>query len=144
MANTAIRDLTLLSDILPIEERKEIFNYNNIHPLMTSITKTQLNREEHSVEFPNIDLVFSLIGQGILLLKFKYELMNKGSPNLSQITIEHLERTVGICYDIANITRNEELQKGAKDNKQVYLFDWDNIVRENRYHNFLYKIYRKN
>ncbi len=133
MSKRTIKDLTLLSNTLPMEERKEIFD-NDIIPLISSISRVYSNEDTEIYKFPNMDLVSSLIKYGLYAVIFKYNLMNKSSPNISLITIEHLERTMAICQDISNIIKDETVEKEAIKNKRAYLFSWDNLKNgENNY-----------
>lgn len=130
----AIRDLALLSDKLPMEKRNEIFSYDNMRPLVESITKTELEEGTGEIKYPKMELVSFLIKQSIGIIIQKYKKMNSDSPYLSQITIDHLTRASGICEDIANIIRNKELEEEAKKQKDEleYLFNWSRIWRKDK------------
>jgi hypothetical protein len=132
LTDRTFRDLVLLSNSLPMEERKEFFNYSNVSSLIEAITKIE-NEYSLSKQYPNMELAFFLIKQGLHTITEKYKDMTiMESPYLSQITIEHLERARGICSDIVNIIRNEEMKKEGLDNNLYYLFSWSDIFDKDK------------
>lgn len=141
-----LRDLALLSDKLPLEKRNELFTNENISPLINSITK--LTKDENTgniLQYPNMDMVFNLVDQGIEVILERYRVMSFDSPNLAQITIDQLQRARGICQDIVNISRNEKLENETKNENIHYLFTWNEIKSRDlrRFTKFIYNFIEK-
>lgn len=81
---------------------------------------------------------------GLDMLLKEFQSLEKHNPSLSQLTIDHLERTKAICQDIAQsaefVTRKNELN----EKKYEYLFSFRDLHRRpSRIKDYLLKLIDK-
>ena len=127
-ANRAMKDLQLLAHKLPSDKQDEIFNKNTIRGLIESIVSIgNYDDSRIALDSRKASLAAVLAETGINLSIRQYEILQKGTPSLSQPTIIQLRNSIGICNEIAyklDLLRIEE--RGTTKNLQ-YLFDWNKI-----------------
>jgi hypothetical protein len=113
---------------LPSDKQDEIFNKNTIRGLVESIISIgNYDDSRIALDSRKASLAAVLAETGIKLCILQYEILQKGTPSLSQPTIIQLRNSIGICNEIAyklDLLRLEE--RGTSKNLQ-YLFDWNKI-----------------
>jgi hypothetical protein len=141
--NTAFEHLSLLAEKMPDDLQREVFSYKNLRKLLEGMSKYEkdgyiLDRK------PNLRIAEYLVTFGLDMLLKEFQSLEKHNPSLSQLTIDHLERTKAICQDIAQsaefVTRKNEL----KEKKYDYLFSFrDFYQRPSRIKDYLLKLIEK-
>jgi hypothetical protein len=125
----AIDQLSLLAKKLPDDKQEQVFGYYNLKRLIISL----LNKDNYAdsvdetSDTRRTQLAALLVEEGIKLCIKKYELLLSETPALTGPTIEHLNKAIDICKDIAyKIDLNQRIFL-EKEGKLTYLFDWNRI-----------------
>lgn len=115
--NRAFEDIHLLLKILPYEKQREILTYQNIFPLIESISDSYRGNEKSF----DLLIILDTVRHYLDFLTSIYSSKNDDSPNLSRLTIDYLERTRDICTDIVNITLNEQAHFEGSNREWTYI-----------------------
>ena len=108
-AQRAIKDLKLLADTLPDDKQNQIFNVENICPLLESILRQP---SWNDPKFEVMDARRSRLAAAnaeISLNKCinQYEKLEKGE-DLRDLVVNHLQLAIGLCNNIASKVRPME------------------------------------
>ncbi len=138
----ALKDISFFLSKLPLEKRNEILTYDNIFPLIElSLTDSENDDNKELMHF-----VLATINYYLHHVTRIYSNKNKESPNLSSLTIEHLERTRGICNDIINTLINARAEQEGYEQGLNFLFKTlgRSISDRTRFENFVRQVLTKN
>jgi hypothetical protein len=137
LVTDTIGEITLFLGALPEEKRDEILSYQNIRPLINLITKIY-----KPGELPNLHLLLEILSDCLDIIKNIHSNKNEDSPNLSKITVDHLNQTTALCSDIVHIALNEYaiMEGSKKDWKYICKANKTHIIDDNRFYNFIRKV----
>ncbi len=114
----AFEDISFFLKELPEEKRRDILSYETLFPLIElTMDGIESDIEDHFMYF-----ILCTLNHYLFHLTRIYSSRNTDSPNLSSLTIEHLQRTQSICGDITNILMNENAETEGHNRGLQFLF----------------------
>jgi hypothetical protein len=124
-ANKAISQLKLLADVLPDKEQGQIFNYDNVRLLISSMLRQPLwiDSNPDTDDARRTRLAAILAEESLNKCITRYTAI-EDSPKIAKLPIAHLQESIEICKDIASKVESEERQREIK--QLIYLFTWNN------------------
>jgi hypothetical protein len=139
----ALKDISFFLNKLPSSKRTEILNYETLFPLV-KLTLKEYENDDNKKEV--MHFMLETLDKCLYHLTNIYSSKNEESPNISSLTVEHLERTRGICRDISNIVINERAELEGHEQGLTFLFKTvgRSIYDRIRFEKFIRQLLTKN
>ncbi|PWU79354.1 MAG: hypothetical protein DLM72_17845 [Candidatus Nitrosopolaris wilkensis] len=149
-AHRALDDLILLAKKLPDDKQQEIFD-DKIKELFSSMLGITNNLEEmmytpnleyrarNKLDYRRTNLAALVVKEGLLYCIYQHSLLFRDTPTLSEPTVEQLERSMGICNELAYKLHMIDVEEDAREENLTYLFEWSEIngKHKERFREFL-------
>jgi hypothetical protein len=133
-AIAALSELGLLYRKMPLEERDELFNQNNLKRFFDTLLSTQ---DLNSVT--KLEIVTYLIRLSINVFKEKYTESNKDTNTIASLVNDYLDKAVAICEEITYKEKLNQSKFELQNKKMEYLCEWYKIPTRDkiRFKNFI-------
>lgn len=131
----AINDLALIAQKVPEDKQNEIFSYENVQKLLTSMFGSKSDYINKTFSLRQLELASLLVEIGTSVCKSQIQKLNIDTLALAEATINHLDKSVDICKNVSyRIELNRLEEKGL-----IFLFSWSKLRTrdENRLIRFL-------
>lgn len=139
----AFIQMALLARRLPQDKFRDLFNIGNISKLLKAMLIYEHDSKSESVDrLPDLRLAEFLVQYGLDIMIKEYKKISGYTPEIAQLTLDHLSKTKAICHDISLNVETINLETEAKQNKLRYLFTWERIDKEDRqrFENFVFEL----
>lgn len=126
---TAISDISLIAQKLPVKEQDKIFKYDSMKTLIEAILN--VSSEEYSdigntgLDPRRIHLAAMLAEEGIKRCTRAYIAQNRDTPILTEATVDQLNRTIKVCKEIAYLV--DLPSRKESENALEYVFNWSRV-----------------
>lgn len=125
----AINDLALIAQKVPEDKQNEIFSYENVQKLLTSMFGSKSDYIHKTFSLRQLELASLLVEIGTSVCKSQIQKLNIDTLALAEATINHLDKSVDICKAVSyRIELNKLEEQGAEDDL-IFLFRWKNFIR---------------
>ena len=108
-ARTAIRDLTLIAEIIPQNEFYDVFDEEIMKKFLMALFYSPERRHDKCMTNAELASLFVDVGTNICIEK--YETDNYETPNSAKPVIDYLNNTINICNEIGYKTKLQRIQK---------------------------------
>lgn len=138
--NFAFAALSLMAYKLPDDLFQEIFTRKNIAMLLISMQKIMKGENTEEERLPDLRTADFLVQHGLDIMIKEYKKLSWYTPEIAQLTLDHLAKTKAICTDIALNAEATNLEIKAKEQNRQYLFTWKQISNKDyqRFKNFVF------
>lgn len=129
-SNIAFVRLSLLAQKLPNDLFQEIFNRKNIAMLLTSMQRFKEEKDKEEERMPDLRTADFLVQHGLDIMIKEYKKLSWYTPEIAQLTLDHLFKTKSICSDIALSAETAHLEIEARLQNRQYLFTWKQLSQK--------------
>ena len=126
----AIDDLVLLADSLPDDKQEQIFNYENINRLISSILRQPfwIDSDHDELDGRRIQLAALLVEVSLKMCIAQYKTIIEKDEILSAANISLLQNAINLSNHIALKLQLQERELKTKNENLIFLFNWNNIL----------------
>lgn len=139
----AIDDLVLVADSLPDDKQEQMFNYENVNRLISSILRQPfwIDSDHDELDSRRTQLAALLARMGLNKCITQYTTIVEKDVTLSAANVSLLQNAINLSNQIALKIQLQERELRTNNGTLVYLFNWSNVLNtdSNRLREFLKK-----